>query len=288
MILIDSAEPAEIERLLSQTTIVVRSPLNRQSRSDYFFGGADGHTLQFGRVQAGELLANIDSMEDELRRYYNSADRNYQIIEGIMSPAPLATLAEKQIYAIKSGKLLWNKIPYSIKISSPKMPTSRPTPKSLSFSYRVEYITDAMGVELGALVDGRAHDVPISRLYVWVHRLAEAGISTYFTMNWVETARLLGVIYRNEQKQPEEHETLQKIIRPRIKLREHDPFVVALVSLSLALKLGIGEKTAELIASKFANIGDLFLASVGDLTEIEGIGTVTAEKILKALGRSIE
>lgn len=241
--------------------------------------------MQFGRVQAGELLSDVDSMEDELRRYYNSADKNYQIIEGIISPVPLATVTDKQYYALKSGSLTWNRLPFSIKISAPRTPTSRPLPKSLSFSYKVEYVTDVTGVEFGALTHGRAHDVPTSMLYVWIHRLAEAGISTYFTENWMETARLLGIIYKNEQKPAEEHTTLKRIVRPRMVLKEQDPFVRALVFLSSAMKLNIGEKTAQLIADKYANIGDLFMTSVDELTEIEGIGRITAEKILSALGR---
>lgn len=288
IILIDVSEPAEIERMLAQTTIVVRSPLNKREISDYFFGSIDGRTLQFGRVQAGELLANIDSMEDELRRYYNSATENYQIVEGIISPVPLNQFTDKQVYAIKSGKISWGQLQYEPKVKASALPTSRPTPRALSFSYHVEYVTDKEGVEMGVMAGARAHDVSISLLYVWIHRLACAGISTYFTVNWIETARLLSLVYKNEQKSPEEHTTLQRIVRPRLQLKEQEPFVRALVYLSAAMKIDIGEKTALLIAEKFANIGDLYLASVEDLTEIKGIGRITAEKILRALGRSIE
>jgi hypothetical protein len=287
MILIDAAEPEDLEKLLSQTAVTVRSQLNKQGKSDYFFGSASGHTLQFGRVQAGELLSDIDSMEDELRRYYNSADENYQIIEGIISPVPLATITDRQYYAVKSGSLTWNKLPFSVKMSSPLTPSSRPMPKALSFSYKVEYITDSTGIEFGVLNHERVHNVPTSLVYVWIHRLAEAGIPTYCTVNWIETARLLGVIYKNEQKPPEEHTTLQRVIRPRLQIKEQDPFVRSLVFLSAAMKLNIGEKTAQLIADKYANIGDLFLTSVDELTEIEGIGKITAERVLKSLGREI-
>ena len=88
MILVDSAEPEDIVRLLQQSVDVSVLPLNQSSRADYYFGGEEG-TQQFVRVQAGELLANIDSEEDEIRRYYESADRTGQIVEGIITDAPL-------------------------------------------------------------------------------------------------------------------------------------------------------------------------------------------------------
>lgn len=90
MILVDSSEPQEIIDLLKQCTDVTVMALNQTQRSDYYFGGEDGKTKQFNRVQAGELLSSIDSMEDELRRYYPSADESYQIIEGLIAAVPLS------------------------------------------------------------------------------------------------------------------------------------------------------------------------------------------------------
>lgn len=287
MILIDTAEPSDIEHLLSQIATVVRTPLNHNSMSDYYFNSASGYTMQFGRVQAGELLADVDSMEDELRRYYNQADRNYQIIEGIISPVPIATLTDKQMYSLKSGKATWNSLKQGPEISSEKSISSRPKHKALTFTYKVEYITDSQGVEFGLLTHGRGHNIPFSYIDVWIHRLAEAGIPTYYTDNWIETAKLLGLIYKNEQKPSEQHTTLQRIPRPRpiTNIKNKDPFVVALVYLSQAYKLGIGEATAEKIAKKFVNIGDLFISPMHELTDIDGIGLSTARKILNAIGR---
>ena len=88
MILVDVAEPEEIVYLLEQSAPVSVLPLNQSSRADYYFGGERG-TVQFNRVQAGELLSNIDSMEDELRRYYDSADDNNMIIEGVITDTPI-------------------------------------------------------------------------------------------------------------------------------------------------------------------------------------------------------
>lgn len=135
----------------------------------------------------------------------------------------------------------------------------------------------------GYLYDGRDFGTTTGILYAWIHRLAEAGITTYWTMNWVETAKLLAVVYRNEQKPPEEHQTLKRIIKPRIQVQEADPFVKALMSLSWAYKLDIGEKRAKALADRYCCLLDLALSDVKEITEVEGVGEMTARKLLKAL-----
>ncbi|KKM76415.1 hypothetical protein LCGC14_1380300 [marine sediment metagenome] len=69
-------------RVWNRERIATVMSLNQSSRADYYFGGEDGKTRQFCRVQAGELLGNIDSEEDEFRRYYESADRAIQVAGG--------------------------------------------------------------------------------------------------------------------------------------------------------------------------------------------------------------
>jgi len=290
MILADNSEPAELIKLIQQAVPVVVSPLNQMHISDYFFGNYEGKRLQFSRKQAGELLGNIDEAEDQLRDYYEQADENYQIVEGIISPFPLATLTDKQYYAIRTGKVAWHEIRYTEREREPPsgVPTTRDhSPKLGSYSYRVESFTDRMGMTKSALTSGRSFDAPISLLYVWLHRLTKAGIVTYWTVNWEETARLLMTIYRNEQKPPEEHTTLSRVIRPRIQVKEPEPFLKALMFLSNAYQLQIGEVKAKAITEKFCNILDLATSSVSDICAVEGIGRKIAEKLLSALGREI-
>ena len=258
MILIDEAEPVEIVNLLSQSTAVAVLNLNKTQRSDYYFGGEDNKTRQFGRVQAGELLSNIDSMEDELRRYYNNADLNYQIIEGIISSVPL-TRRDKSINAI------------SIRMQS--------QPSTL-FSYKV--------AENGFIFDEHSWNVSATMLDAWLFQLDEVGIRTYYTENYYRTAKLLVAIYKNCQKPPEEHTTLQRYIRPRIAIKERDPFIIALMSLSLAYKIGIGEKTATKIATRYHSILDIAMSSVSELRQVEDVGKKTAEKLLTAIGRELD
>lgn len=294
MLLIDEHEPTDIEDLLKKSGPTIRSPLNRMSIADYFFGTFSGEKSQFNRVQAGELLGDVDSMEDELRRYFPSADNNYQIIEGVISPCPLVTLSDKQMYAIKGGKLLWSSLGHEPAVKSPMQPSTRVRNQhSRTYTYRVENIRDAEGVTFSILTDGRAFRQPISMIYVWIHRLDRAGITTYRTLNWTETARLLAMTYRNEQKPPEEHSTLTRIIKPKIQVKEAEPFMKAIMFLSSAYKLGIGEATAKTLYDNFANLIDLSLASVEDIAECtldksgQRVGKVLAKKLLTAFGRTI-
>lgn len=253
-ILIDSSEPKEIEELLMQSVPVSRMPLNQTSRSDYYFGGEDGKTRQFGRVQAGELLANVDSMEDELRRYYENADENYQVIEGLISSTPL-TRRSRSLSAISVRR------------------QARPT---TLFTYKV--------AENGFIYDEHSWDVSASLFYAWLFGLDQGGVRTYYTENYVATAKLLVAIYKNCQKPPEEHTTLQRYIRPRIIIKEQNPFVKALMALSLAYGLNIGEDKAAKLAKRYHNIFDVAMSNMEELCLVEGIGKLTAEKLLTAIG----
>ncbi|KKN72661.1 hypothetical protein LCGC14_0409030 [marine sediment metagenome] len=238
--------------------------LNIANMSDFFFGNYEGKRLQFSRKQAGELVGGIDEAEKQLADYYHNADENYQIVEGIISPDRL-------------------------KIKGAAVPVDGHQPISAStrdlgtklFCYKIEP---------GGFIE-RGHSfsaVNDSLIAAWIHRLAKVGIPTYYTINWVGTARLLSAIYRNEQKPPEEHSTLQRIVRPRIYIKEHDPFVKSLLFLSNAYQLGVGEVKAKALADKFVNILDLATADIAELVEVEGIGKSMATKILKSLGRSID
>ena len=268
MILVDASEPDDIINLLRQTAPVEVLPLNNTGRSDYYFGGDDGKTRQFGRVQAGELLSNIDSMEDELRRYYDSADENNQIIEGIISDVPL-TRKDKSLEAI------------SVRFKD------RPT---TLFAYRV--------AASGFIFSEHAYSVSADLLYAWLFRLYDAGIQTFHTINYVSTARLISAIYKNCQRPPEEHDTLNRYYIPRISLsekqpdsrkrisiREQNPFIRALMGLSLIYHLDIGEKKATaLYKAGYKTLLDIAYATEKELTSVPGIGKTIARGLLNAIG----
>jgi len=258
MITADLSEPQEIVKLINQSVECQYANLNLLHLSDYFFAGTLG-TFQFSRKQAGEILGNLDEAEDQLRDYYYNATRNYQIIEGIISPVPLAKIPVRDFAT--SGE-----------------PSIRGMSSGGLYSYRVE-------------INGYIHPgIYYSRLneslwYAWIHRIAEAGIPTYFTINWGSTAKLLVAIFKNEQKTADEHSTLSRIIIPKVNIKEATPFVKSLVFLSRAHKIGIGEDKAVKIAEQFKSFAEILnVDNIKQLTAIPGIGKKTAERLLNALG----
>ena len=297
MILVDSAEPEDIIRLLQQSVEVTVMPLNQSSKADYYFGGDESKSIQFCRVQAGELLANIDSQEDELRRYYDNADVNNLVIEGLITDTPIS----------KRDKSL-----ESVSVRRGAKPTTL-------YSYRV--------APNGYIFSEHAHDERAEKLYAWLYRLQENGVNVFSTHNFIGTAKLLAAVYHNTQKPVDSHQTLNRYYIPRITLgekekcpkcngvrhsggesvytgwevcpickgtgeggkrvtiRKQNPLIRGLMALSIVYGIDIGEKRATaLYKFGYKTLFDLAFASVGELTKVEGIGRVTAEKLLQAIG----
>jgi hypothetical protein len=253
-LLIDSAEPAAIERLISQSVEVARVNLNVTSRADYYWAGEDGRTEQYCRVQAAELLSGIDSQEDELRRYYESADQTNLVMEGIISSVPLTARKERSLADVTVRK------------------ASRP---NTLFSYKI--------ADSGFIYDERVWDASVGKYHGWLIGLDRVGVRTYNTMNWIETAKFLSTAYNNAQKA--EHQTLNRYYRPRISIQSQDPFVKMLMGMSLAYELNIGEEKAKVLASRFHNIVGICLADVSEIMQCAGVGKVIANKLLDAIGR---
>ncbi len=267
MILIDVAEPDEIVNLLKQTAPVTVMPLNQSDRADYYFGGDGDKSFQFCRVQSGELLSNIDSQEDELRRYYSSADKNGLITEGLITDVPI-TKRDKSLASV------------SVRFQS--------RPNQL-FSYRV--------ANNGYLFGEHAYEVSSELLYAWYYRLQEAGVNCFWTHNYIGTAKLISSIYHNTQRPVESHNTLNRYYIPRITLgekdedgkrisiREQNPFIRGLMALSIIYKIDIGEvRATALYKAGYKSIYDLAFATVAELVRVEGIGKATAMKLLSAIG----
>ena len=270
MILVDEHEPDDIVKLIRQSVTAVVSPLNRVHRSDYFFSNYDGKTFQFSRKQAGELIGNIDEAEDQLADYYHNADYNYQIVEGWISPLPIHGIEVIDHSSIR---------PVSVRELGQKL-----------YCYQVQ--------PNGHIERGHSFSaVNASMLYAWMHRLDMGGVTTYWTTNWTETAKLLVAIFKNEQKAPEEHHTLMRVIKPNLLIKKEkdarghiiapEPLLKALMFLSDAYKLGIGEKKAKALCERYVNLMDLAMADVSELAGTEGVGNAVARKLLTALGRTL-
>ena len=271
MILVDVAEPADIVDLLKQAAPVTIMPLNDTSRADYFFGGEDGRSRQFCRVQAGELLGSISSQEDELRRYYENADQNALIVEGFITDVPMS----KSDRQAASASVRFKQRPNQL------------------FAHRV--------ASNGYMLPGHSFNTSAEHLYAWLFRIQECDVQLYFTHNWVGTAKLLAAIFANVQRPPDEHSTLNRYYIPNISIKEKDdggkritirkqnPMIRGLMALSLIYGMDIGEKKATaLFKAGYKTLLDLAYAEVHELTKVEGIGKGTAQKILQAIGRMEE
>jgi hypothetical protein len=251
MILVDTSEPDNIKRYLSQMLPMQVDSLNQKSMADYWFTSVEGRRIQVNRTQAGELLGNIDSFEDELRRYYNSADETFAIVEGIISPY----------------RLTGAKVAMAI--------TTKPiAPPGSLFAYSV--------TDKGFIYTERVYQVSNKMLKAWLLNIDHAGISVIYTINDMDTAATLAAMYENQQKT--EHTTLQRYIKPRITIRSHNPHVQALVNLSQAYKLDIGEVKAEALIDYFNNLENILLAEKSELMVVGGIGPTIAQKLKDSLG----
>lgn len=253
MILIDSAEPKDIVDLISQSVQTAVTSLNLNSMADYRFVGVTGRTQQINRTQAGELLSDIDSFEDELRRYYNSSDDNYVLVEGIISPVRL------NIKKIK---------PFDISILGL-------APLGNLFSYSVE--------KSGFISNERVHKVSYSMLEAWKYQIDKAGITILWTVNSTYTAKTIVALYQSSQKV--EHSTLNRYYRPKIQLKSQNPHIAALMAMSLVYKLGIGEDRATEIIDYFTDLFNVLLCDEKELEQVPSIIRTVVGKLLKAVGR---
>ncbi len=256
MILVDINEPPELLKAIKQVEPAEYANLNQIHMSDIYFSMSSG-SKQFSRKQAGEIMGDIDEAERQVADYYYNADRNYQVIEGIISPVPLI--------GVKIEENL----------------NGEPNIRNLAssggfFTYKVE--------PTGFIHPGRHYSSIVkSYFYAWLHRLAEAGVPTYCTLHYGETANLITAIYKNEEKPTDEHTTLNRVIVPKLYLKEASRFEKAMIYLSAALHIGVGLDTAEGLAKRYKTVAQVANSNIKDLTKCPGVGKKTAERILNAL-----
>lgn len=101
MLVVDSHEPVQIEMLLRQSVPVTRSNINQQGMADYMWFDCSGRVVQVERKQWGEVLSDLDAVEEQLRREVGHADRTCLLIEGVAEPVPDGV----RTYAYGTGKL---------------------------------------------------------------------------------------------------------------------------------------------------------------------------------------
>lgn len=85
--LVDVHEPDDAVPLLGQSLEAVKEPINQQGYADYLWTGTDGRE-QCERKQWQEILGDMDSVEDQLRREVQAHPdvRTFLVIEGVATP----------------------------------------------------------------------------------------------------------------------------------------------------------------------------------------------------------
>jgi hypothetical protein len=83
---IDTFEPNEAEAFLSTSVPIARASLNNQGKADYYWIDVEGHRRQWERKQIGELLSDIDGVEEQLNRELATCDELTLVVEGICMP----------------------------------------------------------------------------------------------------------------------------------------------------------------------------------------------------------
>lgn len=86
-VMVDRFEPDQIYNLIGQSVDVNVVGLNNQGLADYVWFAHDGHRIQIERKQTPELLASLDSVEEQLQRHLrNGVEETILLIEGVCEP----------------------------------------------------------------------------------------------------------------------------------------------------------------------------------------------------------
>lgn len=99
--LVDVHEPDEAVPLLNQTIEAEREAINQQGYADYLWQGTEGK-VQAERKTWQEILADMDSVEDQLRREVQAHPdvRTFLLIEGVATPG----LEGSRVWSLSGGK----------------------------------------------------------------------------------------------------------------------------------------------------------------------------------------
>lgn len=80
----DTHEPIDIYNLLLQSCPAEMYALNQHGNADWYWLDCQGNSRQIERKQWGELLSDVDSVEEQLRREIPLADQTDLLVEGVV------------------------------------------------------------------------------------------------------------------------------------------------------------------------------------------------------------
>jgi len=136
------------------------------------------------------------------------------------------------------------------------------------------------------LIPGHKFGTSIASFYAWIYQLDKAGITYLPTFDWTETAQALVTMHNNSIKP--EHTTLQRYIKQKITPKQHNHHVETLMGIK-GTDRGplLGEGKAKALVERFGTVWYILLQEPEELAQVEGIGLITARKLLKAIGRTV-
>lgn len=143
------------------------------------------------------------------------------------------------------------------------------------------------------MVPHHTYNMSYAGLQAWLYQLDQAGISTFHTFDYNNTARALVAWYKSTQTQ--EHSTLKRYIKDRVFLpRSKDkvnpqPYNYHILNLMSVKGGGVGEETAKALIEVFDTYWDVINQEVETLAEtmVNGrrFGELGAKRLLRSIGR---
>jgi len=129
---------------------------------------------------------------------------------------------------------------------------------------------------------GHKYRVSSMSVHAWLYQLDKSGITCIPTFNLADTATTLVAMYNNSQKL--EHNTLQRYIKPKIRIEPWNQHVLTLMGIS---GVELGEKKARALVDRYLTVWQIAQQEPEELAMTEGVGIVIARKLLEALGRRL-
>ncbi len=126
-------------------------------------------------------------------------------------------------------------------------------------------------------VPKHTYSIPLSRYRSWLVGIDGAGVKVVEVPNIVATARHIVAEYKYSNTPA--HLTLTRHHRTKIVIPERNPHIIALMGLSIAYGLNIGETKARALVDRFGTMAAVLKADPKELMEIPGVGKTIVAKL---------
>ena len=126
-------------------------------------------------------------------------------------------------------------------------------------------------------VPKHTYNIPYSRYRSWLVGIDGAGVKVVEVANVVAVARHIIAEYNFSNSA--ENLSLKRHHRTKIVIPDRNPHIVALMGLSIAYSLNIGETKARALVDRFGTMAQVLKADPKELMEIPGVGKTIVAKL---------